>query len=407
MRSLLARERAALSDLAERESDLARLNERLVEDSRRDALTGMRNRWALADDLPRLDAQREESGEAFALALCDIDNFKHYNDRLGHLAGDQALRAISGTVRGALRTGDCAYRFGGEELLLVLPNATARQALAAAERVRAAVEEAQLPHEDGIGGVLTLSIGIAAGEGDSAKLLARADAALYEAKHAGRNRVVASSGSEALPAIDLRNTLPGQPIPRHLRSMLAISRAAASGGGVMPVLEALAETIRQELSFQVVAVNLLDETTRELHVVLVLGDEEARTTLMDTSSPWSEWEPLIESEYERGGAIFLPAGSQDYFDLTSVWTPNGAALPDPNAWDPEDMLLLPLRDASGKVLAIISVDQPLTGHRPDDGEMSVLMAVADHAGLALEQLSVTRSTPPGCASNHRSCCSPR
>jgi diguanylate cyclase (GGDEF)-like protein len=386
MQLLLSRERAALSNLAQRESELARLNERLTEDSRRDALTGMRNRWALADDLPRLDAVRDERGESFAIALCDIDHFKAYNDRLGHLAGDQALRAISATVRGALRTGDVAYRFGGEELLVVLPDTAAGQALAAAERVRAAVQDAAIPHVDGVGGVLTLSIGVAAGPGDSAKLLARADAALYEAKNAGRNRVIVAADSDRVHAVARpRNAVAEQPVPRHLRGMLAISRAAASGGGDMPVLEALAETIRRELSFQVVAVNMLGESGDALRVVLVLGDEEARAQLMDTVSPWNEWEPLLDSEHERGGAIWLPAGSKDYFEQTAVWTPAGAALPDPNAWHPLDMLLLPLRDSSGALLGIISVDQPLTGHRPDDAELSVLTAVADHAGLALEQ----------------------
>jgi diguanylate cyclase (GGDEF)-like protein len=383
---LLARERAALASVAEREAELARLNDQLVEDSRRDALTGMRNRWALSDDLPRLDAVREEHGDTFAVALCDIDHFKAYNDRLGHLAGDQALRAISATVRGALRGGDVAYRFGGEELLLVLPNASARQALAAAERVRCAVQTAALPHRDGIGGVLTLSIGVAAGAGDSGTLLASADAALYEAKRAGRNRVVMSSELVSMrPAARSAATSTETPIPRHLRSMLEISRAAASGHGVMPVLEALAETIRKELSFQVVAVNLLDETRRDLRVVLVLGDDEAREQLLGTVNPWSEWEPLMDSEHERSGAIWLPAGSHDWTGDTTVWTPAVAAAPDPNAWHPLDMLLLPLRGAGDDVLAVVSVDQPLAGHRPDDAELTVLMAVADHAGLALEQ----------------------
>ncbi len=387
MHHLLRRERAALSNLEQRESELARLNAQLAKDSRRDALTGMRNRWALAEDLPRLDAERDERGRPFALALCDVDYFKIYNDRLGHLAGDQALRAISSTVRGALRTGDVAYRFGGEELLLVLPDATGRQALAAAERVRVAVEAAELPHQSGIGGVLTVSIGVAAGPGDSAALLARADAALYEAKRAGRNQVVAADERDTVPSIVRpKEAVAEQPIPRQLRGMLTISRAAASGGGDLPVLEALAETIRRELSFHVVAVNMLDEAHEQLRCVLVLGDEEARAQLTGTASPWSEWEPLLDkSEHHRGGAIWLPAGTEDYFEHTTMWTPSGAALTAPNAWHPLDMLLVPLRDSSGAVLGIVSVDQPLTGHRPDDAELSVLTAVADHAGLALEQ----------------------
>ena len=197
---MLNRERSALANLADREAELARLNERLREDSRRDPLTGMRNRRALADELPGLEAGHQARGESLAIALCDVDRFKIYNDELGHLAGDQALRAIAATIRGSLRGKDMAFRFGGEELLIALPDTTAEEALAAAERVRAAVEAAALPHPAGIGGVLTVSIGVAAGHADYGNLLARADAALYAAKRDGRNRVAAATEAEPMRA---------------------------------------------------------------------------------------------------------------------------------------------------------------------------------------------------------------
>ena len=165
LRGLLERERSALARLADREVELARLNEQLLEDSRRDPLTGMRNRRALADELPKIEAGHRELGTPLAVALCDVDHFKAYNDEMGHLAGDQALRAIAATIRGKLRTHDRAYRFGGEELLLVLPGATAAEARAAAERVRAAVEAVAMPHPAGNGGVVTVSIGVAVGQG--------------------------------------------------------------------------------------------------------------------------------------------------------------------------------------------------------------------------------------------------
>ncbi len=164
LRHLLDRERAAHTALAEREAELARLNAQLVEDSRRDPLTGMRNRRALADDLLELDARRQDGGERFAIALCDVDHFKAYNDHLGHLAGDHALRTISAIVRATLRTGDLSYRFGGEELLLILSGASPAEAVAAAERVRTAVERMALPHADGVGAIMTVSIGVAGGD---------------------------------------------------------------------------------------------------------------------------------------------------------------------------------------------------------------------------------------------------
>ena len=383
---MLSRERSALADLADREAELARLNEQLLEDSRRDPLTGMRNRRALADELPGLEARHQERGDPLALALIDVDRFKAYNDELGHLAGDQALRAIAATIRGCLRGGDMAYRFGGEELLLVLPGTGAADALAAAERVRAAVEAAALPHPLGIGAVLTVSIGVAAGHANYGALFTSADAALYAAKHEGRNLVVAATESEP-PAVGSRERVDAEQgaVPRHLRSMLALSRAAVAGAGVLPVLEALAHTIRSELSFQVVAINLLDDDGEQMRVLVVDGDEEARQSLLGTASSWSEWEALMRPEYMREGALWLPAGTYEWDDESAVWTPPAAAAPGPDGWHPEDMLMLPLRGAAGEIVGIVSLDQPLHGRRPDDAEIAVLMAVADQAGLAVEQ----------------------
>ena len=120
---LLSFEREAREELAGREAELARLNERLREDSRRDPLTGLRNRRALVEDLPDVELDARRRGQSIAIAICDVDRFKAYNDKLGHIAGDQALRAIAATVRMQLRAGDAAYRYGGEELVLVLRDA--------------------------------------------------------------------------------------------------------------------------------------------------------------------------------------------------------------------------------------------------------------------------------------------
>jgi len=398
LRRMLTRERSALADLADREAELARLNEQLREDSRRDPLTGMRNRRALADELPGLEAGHQARGEPLALALCDVDRFKVYNDELGHLAGDQALRAIAATIRGSLRGKDMAYRFGGEELLIVLPDTTAEEALAAMERLRAAVEAAALPHPAGIGGVLTVSIGVAAGHADYGTLLAHADGALYSAKRDGRNRVAAAPESADGPALARDRADAGADhgtVPRHLRGMLALSRIAASGAGVLPVLEALAGTIRSELSFQVVAINLLDDTRATMRVMLVEGDEEARQTLLGSSSNWAEWAALMTPERMREGALWVPAGTYEWEDETSVWTPPAAAAPEPDAWHPEDMLMLPLRGAADQVIGMVSLDQPLHGRRPDDPEIAVLMAVAGQAGLAVEQAHRTAAGGTG------------
>lgn len=392
LRELLQRERATRSALAEREAELARLKAQLVEDSRRDPLTGMRNRRALADDFLELEARGPEEG-GFAVALCDVDHFKAYNDRLGHLAGDHALRTIAAIVRATLRAGDLSYRFGGEEILLVLRDASAEEAQAVAERVRAAVQAAAIHHPAAPEGVVTISAGVAAGADDTEQLLARADGALYDAKREGRNRTIVAADAGSDRAGRRTHEPVDGPVPRHLRSMLAVSRAAASGQGPLPVLGALAETIRSEMSFHVVAVNLLDRPSQEMRIVAVLGDEDARATLLGSASPWSEWEPIMGPEFERQRAIWLPAGASDWGEQVACWTPSVSPVIGPDGWHPEDMLLLPLRAQDGEILGAVSVDQPASGRRPTDEEIAYLMSVVDHAAIGVEQSLATVGSP--------------
>ena len=396
LRELLELERTAREELAGREAELARLNARLREDSRRDPLTGLRNRRALVEDLPDLELDARRRGQSFAIAICDVDRFKAYNDKLGHIAGDQALRAIAATVRMQLRAGDAAYRYGGEELVLVLRDADGREALAAAERVRAAVEAAGLAHPADPRGIITVSIGVAAGKGDAPSLLSHADRALYEAKHGGRNGVRAAAGDAGRKPARRRTDAVEQPLLRHLRGLLEISRAAASGRGPLPVLESMAGLIRNELQFQTVAVNLREGDEDDLRVVLVAGDEDARQALLGNVNPWTTWHPLLDEAHHRLGASWLPAGSHEWSEALNAYTPESGRSLGPDGWDPEDMLLLPLRGATGEVLGIVSVDEPFTGRRPTDDELRVLMAVADHAALALEQvLSHGGGSPSG------------
>lgn len=127
--------------------------------------------------------------------MLDIDWFKRYNDHYGHPMGDDALKAVAKAIDGTLRKGDRLYRFGGEELMLLLPDTDNKGALQAAERARQAVQDLALPHAESPLKVLTLSGGAAAGrnlEGEA--LIAAADEALYAAKEAGRNGVELAPG---------------------------------------------------------------------------------------------------------------------------------------------------------------------------------------------------------------------
>ncbi len=178
--------------LAFQNGELEKLNRMLFEQSRQDPLTSLGNRLRLREDLQILQSRAERYGHNYAVALCDVDFFKAYNDRYGHLAGDDVLRWVAAALSSGLRTGDTAYRFGGEEFLLVLPEQDAVAAIAITERLRQAVEGLGIPHADGLPlGVVTISAGVAvsAEAGDADGLLKAADRALYAAKEAGRNRV--------------------------------------------------------------------------------------------------------------------------------------------------------------------------------------------------------------------------
>ncbi|MDQ0634989.1 diguanylate cyclase (GGDEF)-like protein [Arthrobacter pascens] len=174
-------------------ADLAHYRKVLSQQARTDPLTGLHNRLKLSEDLEQLHARSERYAEEYCLAMCDVDNFKSYNDIYGHQAGDLALREVATSLVGQARTSDGVYRFGGEEFLVVLPNQTQEGARIFMERALDRVRELEIEHTGDPAGLLTLSAGISAftmeHKLDAEQLLGEADAALYAAKAAGRNRV--------------------------------------------------------------------------------------------------------------------------------------------------------------------------------------------------------------------------
>jgi diguanylate cyclase (GGDEF)-like protein len=194
-----------LSRYAQRqEAHVTELNRELNRVARRDALTGVGNRLALDEAIARLLDQGDRvRPTGFALILFDIDHFKRYNDEHGHLAGDAALGRLGEILRRATRSEDLAFRFGGEEFLLLLPGMDLPTAIGVAERVRVAVAE---QGSDGLP-PFTVSGGVAlcdpADGRDPAPLLRRADAALYLAKRAGRNRIATDELSIAMQRREL------------------------------------------------------------------------------------------------------------------------------------------------------------------------------------------------------------
>lgn len=182
-------------EIAQRTEELRMAVAELDRLSRTDPLTGAMNVRGLEDwESGWLRARAD--GQVLGVLAMDIDRFKEFNDCHGHPAGDAALKRVVGAARGALRGPDDEIaRVGGEEFVIVLPGADAARTREVGERVRAAVREAGIPHGEAPGSVLTVSLGMAVtakGDGDDGDFraaLARADRALYLAKHAGRDRV--------------------------------------------------------------------------------------------------------------------------------------------------------------------------------------------------------------------------
>jgi diguanylate cyclase (GGDEF)-like protein len=163
----------------------------------RDGLTGLANRRCFDDTLLAEWTRAMRAGQPLSLLMVDVDHFKAYNDANGHLGGDECLKRIAESVQGEMRANDLVARYGGEEFAVILPNQSLKGAAIVAERIRRRVERLQVPamaaHGQAATRQVTVSIGaataLASNEHSASELVAIADAALYRAKHLGRNRI--------------------------------------------------------------------------------------------------------------------------------------------------------------------------------------------------------------------------
>ncbi len=177
--------------------NLTRTHERLTELSRIDGLTGLHNRRHFQEYLDQIWRRAMYDQSSVCVLMVDADHFKKFNDRYGHPAGDECLKAIAQVLKVHVRQpGDLIARYGGEEFIAVLPSTDLVLAVSVAERVRQAVEALQIRHESSNTAlVLTVSVGVACVQADFERsvsaLTAAADASLYQAKREGRNRVCA------------------------------------------------------------------------------------------------------------------------------------------------------------------------------------------------------------------------
>jgi diguanylate cyclase (GGDEF)-like protein len=178
-----------------KDCELQQANEHLKALSMIDTLMGIGNRRAMEVDLEHTHALAVRYKRSYTAIIFDIDYFKNYNDTYGHLAGDEALRQVSTYLQTCIRKSDRLYRFGGEEILMLLPETCQSGAMILAERIVAGLADLQLPHRSSPFGVITISCGVACQAEHELhstwqELANLADKALYAAKHQGRNRAM-------------------------------------------------------------------------------------------------------------------------------------------------------------------------------------------------------------------------
>jgi len=184
----------AYAGLVDKQDELESSVEQLRLLSLEDPLLGIGNRRAMEVDLAFTEADAVRHHKSYAVALLDIDFFKSFNDTYGHQTGDDALKVVAQAIKKTVRTSDRVFRYGGEEILILMPEANEISAFKCAERVRQAVEQLNIPHAGSPLDVLTLSAGVSAeAEGEWVKLVELADKALYTSKKAGRNKVMKAS----------------------------------------------------------------------------------------------------------------------------------------------------------------------------------------------------------------------
>ena len=190
-----ARQRLALTVAEHLALSLAnlKLRETLSQQSIRDALTGLFNRRYMEESLEREIHRAQRHQQPMGIIMLDIDYFKHFNDTFGHEAGDAVLRELGVFLQQSVRASDIACRYGGEELMLILPDASLADTKQRAEQIRQEVKELQIEYHHQVLDAIAISVGVAAfaEHGSTAQeLIAAADRALYQAKAQGRDRVV-------------------------------------------------------------------------------------------------------------------------------------------------------------------------------------------------------------------------
>ena len=259
------------------------------------------------------------------------------------------------------------------------------------------------------GHAVTASFGVAVFGGavqDEETLLRSADAAMYAAKRAGKDVHLAAVASRAAvhPNWSSRirrgahTELLGHPRSRHhimptphlqqlsrLRGFLEVTRLVRSENELDDLLAAIARAISSSLGFATVAVHLYRPAWDDFAVTTVHGCAEVRERLMGDARERAVWEPLLQERFLHDGAYLIPHGEIDWEAYApGSYVPKGDPGDEPESWHPEDALFVPLRHSDGHLIGILSVDEPASGLRPTCEELEILVAMADHAAIAVQ-----------------------
>ena len=179
----------------------------------------------------------------------------------------------------------------------------------------------------------------------------------------------------------------------QLRGLLEVTRLVRGERDLTRLVDGIASTIADSLGFRTVAINLYRPAENDFIVTTVHGSAGAREVLLGTTRAATAWEPYFVEPFLRRGAYLIPHGEMDWGGTPSH-IPELEASADPDAWHPEDALMVPMRGADGTLLGVVSVDEPESGLRPTDEELDVLVAFAEHVTGAIEGRSGRRCCRP-------------
>jgi diguanylate cyclase (GGDEF)-like protein len=179
---------------------------------------------------------------------------------------------------------------------------------------------------------------------------------------------------------------PSLPPISPLRGLLEVTKLLRAQGDLPELLHAIARTIAESLGYEAVVVNLYRPAWDDFVVTTVHGSDAARAQLLGQTRGVVEWERLLDARFHRRGAYVVPAGEFDWSEDSAGYSyvPETEPGTGPDAWQPEDALFVPLRHTDGHLLGVLSVDEPVSRRRPTDDEIDVLVALADHAALAVQ-----------------------